>query len=78
MLVILTQNDLNNAAVFPPVFQTPKLEGMGKKKAKNQICLKLNCPTEITTKNTEHSLLGKAALICTNRKYKILEVYFRN
>ena len=39
-----------------------------KEKAKTQICLKLNWPTEITTKNTEHSLPGIAALIRTNKK----------
>lgn len=67
---ILTQKGLNSAVVSPGL-QTPKLEGMGKKeKARNQICLKLNWPIEITTKNPEHSLLDTAALICANKKIK--------
>ena len=37
MPVTRTQDDLNSAVVFPLVFQTPKLEGMGKRK-KNITC----------------------------------------
>lgn len=36
MPVTRTQDDLNSAAVFPLVFQTPKLEGMGKRKKKKK------------------------------------------
>ena len=72
MPVTWTQDDLNSAAVFPLVFQTPKLEGMGEKKkkekAKTKYAYNSTGSTEITTKNTEHSLLGIAALICTNKK----------
>lgn len=45
---------------------------MGKKKkkekAKTKYAYNSTGSTEITTKNTEHSLLGIAALICTNKK----------
>lgn len=71
-----TQDDLNSAAVFPLVFQTPKLKGIGDKSAKNQIHLKLSWPTGITTNNTEHSLPDIAALTGTNKKIqKVLEVF---
>lgn len=36
MPVTRTQDDLNSAVVFPLVFQTPKLEGMGKIKKKEK------------------------------------------
>ena len=72
MPVTRTQDDLNSAAVFPLVFQTPKSwkEWVKKKKekAKTKYAYNSTGSTEITTKNTEHSLLGIAALICTNKK----------